>query len=529
MLDQPPSSTRSVRRPLALAVAVTIAIGGGALLREIKETSLKPDPSAVRPVRASDATAVDPSAPTPVELSRGGLPTGSVVIGPSVRASIGSRVLPYSSISGRTAEGPAGAAPEGLHLGDMVFWDGSFVADGNVLNAALCDVAGPCFEYPLGIQAGGVRLRVAIDTPSREDTFVLELVDPDGAVVATVTNSGQFNAELFFAKPSAGDYQVRVRPQNVERASFRLRAKLEATVPSTPAGRVAMLPNLRVVPPYEFGFTAPVTPNGSYPPDAANPPASAAGRSLYSCTQDEAAPVEAGGAGAVDCLRLTSGPMNLGQGPFDMRFTFLADMVDGTADRAYLRGPILQSVHYSDGSEELRPAGTYIWHTTHAHFHDENILTYEGFKVTDPTTGGLERFGSGTKSGFCPADQLFGRWFEFNQAVRGDFGEGDTPTGNCFDPKDGLLGLTSGWGDVYRWQRPGQYVEFAGQGDGLYVIRSTVDKADHILETDETDNVSYALIKVVDRTVHLLERGQGTDPWDPNKLVFTGDGPASVR
>ena len=56
-----------------------------------------------------------------------------------------------------------------------------------------------------------------------------------------------------------------------------------------------MLPNLQVVPPYEFGFVAPVTPNGSYPPDAANPPASAAGQDLYSCTQDEAAPVAAGG------------------------------------------------------------------------------------------------------------------------------------------------------------------------------------------------------------------------------------------
>jgi len=515
---------RLIRRPTAWATVLVVAIGGGGLLWQLQTQA--PDPRPLRPT--SDASA-DPYEPAPVDLGRDGLPVGSIVIGPSVGVVTASSERTDIGISGGGASATAVTVPAGLYPGDMAFWDGSYVLDGTVSNAALCDVTGPCFEYPLVIQADGARLRVAIDTPSREDTFALELVDPAGDVVATTGNRGQFNAEMFLADPPAGGYVVRVRPQGVERASFRMRAKLEDVVPGAPAGRVALLPNLRVVPPYEFGFTAPIAPNGSYPPDAANPPASAAGRSLYSCTQDETAPVDVGGAGAVDCLRLTSGPINLGPGPFDMRFTFISDMADGTADRAYLRGPIFQSVHYSDGTEELRPAGTYIWHTTHSHFHDENILTYEGFTVTDETAGGLDQFGSGTKSGFCPADQLFGQWFEFNQAVRGDFGEGDTPTGNCFDPKDGLLGLTSGWGDVYRWQRPGQYVEFSGRGDGLYVIRSTVDKANHILETDETDNVSYALIRVVDRAVQVIERGQGTDPWDADKLVFTGDGPASYR
>ena len=92
-----------------------------------------------------------------------------------------------------------------------------------------------------------------------------------------------------------------------------------------------------------------------------------------------------------------------------------------------------------------------------------------------------------------------------------------------------MLGLTPGWGDVYRWQRPGQYVEFAGQGDGTYVVRSTVDKANHILEADEMDNTSYALIRVVGRTIRILERGRGASPWDPKKVVYLGDGPASVR
>lgn len=534
MVHDSPRPVPTLRRLVPLTVAV-LAVGVGALAWPRSGEDPQPSASAVRAAAEAPSDDGPPGAPV-AEVGRAGVPDGALVIGPSVGSGAAlprtsGSVTSHAGHAWHAAHGSTAASTSsgGLHPGDMAFWDGGFVEAGNVRSADLCGVAGPCFEFPLVLQAGGARLRVAIDTPSREDTFKIEVIGPDGAVVASTTNGNQFNAEAFAAEPAVGPYVVRVLPQAVERAAFRMRAKLEEVVPAGPAGRVAMLPNLQVVPPYEFGFAAPVTPNGSYPPDAANPPASAAGKTLYSCTQDESAPVEAGGAGAVDCLRLTSGPMNVGAGPFDMRFTFVADLADGTANPAYLRGPILQAVHYSDGSEELRDAGTYIWHTTHAHFHDENILTYEGFKVTDRVAGRLVRIGAGTKSGFCPADQLFGRWFEFTQAVRGDFGEGDTPTGNCFDAQNGLLGLTSGWGDVYRWQRPGQYIEFAGQSDGYYVIRSTVDAANAILETDEDDNTSYAYIKVVDRTVHLLERGQGTDPWDPDKLVFSGDGPASVR
>jgi hypothetical protein len=209
-----------------------------------------------------------------------------------------------------------------------------------------------------------------------------------------------------------------------------------------------------------------------------------------------------------------------------MRFQMVNDAADGDLDPHYLRGPIEQAVHYSDGSIEMRPAGTYIFHTTHAHFHDENILTYELFTV-DPTSRALTPAGEGVKSGFCPADQLFGEWERFVQQPAGYFGEGDSPTGNCFSPTDGFIGLTAGWGDVYRWQRPGQYVEFGDNGDGLYVVRSTVDRANNILETNDADNTSYSYIKVVGESVRILERGWGSGPWDPKKIVFLGDGPAS--
>lgn len=113
--------------------------------------------------------------------------------------------------------------------------------------------------------------------------------------------------------------------------------------------------------------------------------------------------------------------------------------------------------------------------------------------------------------------------YSFNQSyvVPG----GDSATGNCMSPSKGVLGLSVGWGDVYRWQRPGMYVEFKGQGNGRYIVQSRVDEQDHVLESDETDNVSYAYVQIENDNIQLLERGWGESPWDSKKTVFAGAGP----
>lgn len=384
--------------------------------------------------------------------------------------------------------------------------------------------------FALEIEPGGRRLRVAYDTPARDDSFDLELVDPQGAVVATASGTNVFNAELFHAAPAKatlapGRWTVRVSSVGASHASVRLRAKLEREIPAPRGSRRALLPNLKAVPPYEFGFVAPANPlNGAYPPDTVNPPLSVAGQEPLSCAADEMAPAAAGGAEAKVCLRLTTGPINVGEGPFVKTFHFAEELGAGAVDPQTLRGKAVQVVSFSDGSTETRPAGTYSFHTTHGHFHDDGILTYELFAVRGME---LVAAGRGTKSGFCPADQLMGEWRRFVQQEPGLFGEGDNSSGNCMSPTDGRLALTSGWGDVYRWQRPGQYVEFDGNGDGYYVVRTTVDQGDTTLETVEGDNSAYALIRVRGTQVELVERGQGLSPFDPAKVVFTGFGPAS--
>jgi LPXTG-motif cell wall-anchored protein len=412
-------------------------------------------------------------------------------------------------------------------IGHPVFWAHPTAITGDVADAGAC-TAETCPTWSLAVASGAKQLRVGLDTPSREDGFLIQVLDPTGAIAGSATASNQFDDEAFVADPVAGTWTVRVLPKGATDAPFRIRAGLdEGLAASRPKG-AELLPNLKAVPPMELGFIAPANPfNGLYPPDDVNPPLDVAGVHPVSCAPDESAPVAAGGQGAVKCLRLTTGPINVGEGPFDMRFDLITDTTQMETEPATLRGPMRQAVHLAGGGIVERAAGKYSFHTTHGHFHTEQILTYELYSVADPATGVLKKAGAGTKSGFCPADQLFGDFLAFQQAVPGAFGEGDTAAGGCSSPDGGSLGLTPGWGDVYRWQRPGQYVEFGDQPDGLYVIRATVDKSNLVKETDDSDNTSYALARVTGETIDLIERGQGSDPWDTNKTVFCGAGPAT--
>ena len=409
--------------------------------------------------------------------------------------SSGGALTPENSLVGR------------LGLGAATFWQGGYVAahvvTSNLPAAAACAIA-HCFSWKLQLTKPAHRLRVAIDTPSRESSFTIEVLDPSGAVAGTATNSNRFNIEVFVAAAKAGLWTVRVIPRDAAYASFRLRAKSEASV-AKPRKKVMLLPNLQATPPYEFGFVAPANPlNGLYPPDTVNPPLDVLGTHPASCAVDESVEY-----GAQRCLRLTTGPRNAGAGPMDLAYVPIEHGL-GLLNE----GPVTQYVHWSDGSITTRPAGTFLFHKTHAHYHFQDILDYAIYRVKGHA---LVPAGHGTKAGFSPADQLFADWSTFSQE-EGQFVEGASTARSV---GASTFGLSVGWGDVYRWQRPGQYVEFAGNPDGFYVVRSVVDIKNHVLESNENDNAGYAYVQITGESVRIIERGQGLSPWDPHKVVFT--------
>src|SRR5688500_4367757 len=172
------------------------------------------------------------------------------------------RTLLLTTVAGLTLASPAAARQDlvndvptetlPLALGGAQFWKaGTF--DG-----------GESASFKVAVAEGGKRLRVAYDTPSREDGFTVALLDPSGTSRASRAGSNVFNQEAFYTPANgetvaAGEWTVVLTAaSSATQAAARLRIKLEKTVPVPGPGADGkprpLLPNFKSVPPYEFGF-----------------------------------------------------------------------------------------------------------------------------------------------------------------------------------------------------------------------------------------------------------------------------------
>jgi hypothetical protein len=399
-----------------------------------------------------------------------------------------------------------------VNLGERLFWYGGYV-DGavehslpvsNVAAVDRCEQIGPCFTFALDVlDAGAANLRIALDTPARDDGFQVNVLGPTGAVVASMANGNQYNMESFIPTPAKGRYTIKVAPYSADYASFRMRAKLEATPYVPVATDGLLLPDLQVTRLWEFGFVAPANPlNGLFPPDDSNPPLDVAGYHPLSCGVDEQINDEVS-----RCLRFSFGLANIGAGNFDVRFS---------SDRTGAQTKNYQCVQHADGTVTARAAGTSYFHQTHGHYHFNDIITHALYKVSNRSTGAMTLAGRGQKLGYSPADQSIPRWTVFDQAKSGTGGS----AGNCKTDIDNRLGLSRGWGDAYRYQRPGNFVDFNTNGDGYYVVRTTADPVNVVQESNNANNSSYAYIRVEGDHVDVIETGHGLSPWDVNKEVL---------
>ncbi|HVM10843.1 MAG TPA: plastocyanin/azurin family copper-binding protein [Actinomycetota bacterium] len=419
----------------------------------------------------------------------------------------------YRSLGGATlATGNVTAAlslpEEGQADRSYAFWRGGEVGDrihyalpSQPQPFANC-TSSPCFTFTVRVDTpGAARLRVALDASKRNDGFLLQVTSPGGAS-QSATNSNRWNSELFFSNPGTGVWTILVRPVSAEHAEFGMRAKLEREIPARVADENGLLPpNLRPTAPFELGFEGPALfpANGPFiAPDDANPPAGVAGHGAYSCTPDETLDGE-----AIRCLRFSFGLSNVGPGPFVIR----GDGGNSTDVR-----PLFQCVERADGSALSRPAGSQQFHPQHLHNHYLDLIELD-LQRADPQAGTMTPVGDGRKLGYSPIEQAIGDWYAFDQIP-------GTNNLACAGG-DRRFALSIGWGDGYRYQRIGNFVDFGTNLDGHYVVRLKIDPLNHVLESDERDNIAYTYIRVsqLDR-IEILEYGRGEGPFDPNKQVL---------
>lgn len=470
-----------------------------------------------------------------------------------------------------------GCAEPDLGVGDAAFCEAVDVDHAQVRDPALCGVAGVCPQWRLQVAKDGSALRVALSAvfqdagdvrpwadfsaSAAEAVFRLQILDDTGEVLTEGSTGSTFTAygvEVFLPEPEAGSYTVRVVPESVVDMAFRLRAKLEA--PAADHGstrRTVLTPNLRAIPPFEFSFFAPTATYGPSVPVPA-PPASCMAEEV-----EEA--VDAGRPPPRLCLRYSMGFENSGDGMFWLSVfcpmcqyyyehikpvgnavcgLFGCAMGDVVGEAGISRDwPLTQVRYYSDGTcckvESLGSAGVGRFHPAHGHLHYQNAYSFELFRVDDEGWGPedgrprrLEPVGPGGKLGVFPGDEMLSDWNRFYQAPRGGCppstpdrcgpGMGNSPLLGLGEPK-----LNAGWGDVYEWNRGGNYVDFPADDlgaplAGFYLLRGTSDPDQVIVETNERDNSGYGFLSVAsDGTVQLLERGYGTSPWDRKKNIVT--------
>ncbi len=170
---------------------------------------------------------------------------------------------------------------------------------------------------------------------------------------------------------------------------------------------------------------------------------------------------------------------------------------------------VVQRIFREDGSFEERPAGVFVHHEGHNHIHLEDWALYRLREVL-PGDGVGDVIAESAKTSFCILDLEV-----FNSRL-----PNFVPIGQ-FRSCEGLIqGLSVGWIDVYEKDLEGQFIDITGLPDGMYWLESTVDPVDHILESNEDNNV--ARVKVTIGDPH-----NAPDRYEPNdSLEDLADRPA---
>ncbi|MBW3657443.1 MAG: hypothetical protein KY457_02320 [Actinobacteria bacterium] len=377
--------------------------------------------------------------------------------------------------------------------------------------------------------------------------FALEVETPSGVVHRSAMTTG-YSTELFLTRPGAGRHRVRVVPQDLaefaaavnrgvsgrEGLSFRLRAQLNDGKLDSPQGE--LLPNLRIVPPFEIGFAAPTY---TFAPSPSVPPGTAHGcmaeeheehtfDQLVGALTEDAEPE----GPPVHCLRFSAGIENAGDGPLVMSAPLWPDDPAHSgwwdAQQDNFDFPAFQRVLVQEGKQtsyrdgKLGSAGIMRFHPFHGHHHYENAYGYTLYELRGDE---LVPVAPSRKRGFNPGDEKLADWESFEQCRQSSRDQTAGPGGCAYTAADGIAVLGRGWGDIYEWNRGGQYAEvpldeLGRPRKGTYVLVGTADPDGVIRETDRSDNSSYASFVITGAEVKVCERGYGSGPGDPERRVI---------
>ena len=174
-------------------------------------------------------------------------------------------------------------------------------------------------------------------------------------------------------------------------------------------------------------------------------------------------------------LRFSSVVVNVGDGPFE---------VHGERDVDTSTMTTAQRVFDDEGNYSDTPteAVMYFGGDGHNHWHVRDL---ESFALKHLDKGGT-KVGTNAKHGFCFFDN-----YRYGSAQVPYY----TGCGKSTDLQV-AMGLTPGWGDLYPYNLPDQYIDIMGLGPGRYRLEGMVDADNWFQESDELNNSTWVDIRI---------------------------------
>lgn len=142
------------------------------------------------------------------------------------------------------------------------------------------------------------------------------------------------------------------------------------------------------------------------------------------------------------------------------------------------------------------PAVMYFSGDGHNHWHVRDLQT---FTLTRLDNG--RRVGTGAKHGFCFYDN-----YRFGSTSAPRY----TLAGGACGVRSSLrvtMGLAVGWGDIYHYTLPDQYIDITGLTAGRYRLRAVADQKNWFVEKNNTNNHTWVDLSITGNGVSVVRYG----------------------
>lgn len=350
------------------------------------------------------------------------------------------------------------------------------------------------------------------------DGFDLYVYDPSGALVGSENGIGANGQAVTIDAPRRGAYTVVVTftyaedPNAAYVGEVRLMesptwqpaaATCSGTLSGLPTGCYE-LPVISAVPAYDLAVSglppAPSTPLGFPFPVALSTPTS--------CYVDESFGLDNPSAAtlsnpALRCLRFTSDVRDTGPGPLEVALPWFTS----SGGSGFVPGGChaSQIVLTASGSTATRPAGDCEFHVEHAHFHYKDLISFELYSVSGGGVGAP--VGTSLKESFCLSDDdYFGYGSVAPNGPRNFVGQPgcNVPSQTGADGAFVLEGISPGWGDVYTWDTPDQYIDITHVAPGTYDLVERTNPSGVLLVGGPAQTCALTQLQLTATTVKTL-------------------------